>query len=31
VRRIVDRHSGALRAERARPRGCRVVMELPGV
>jgi hypothetical protein len=31
VRRIVDRHGGALRAERARPRGCRVVMELPGV
>jgi hypothetical protein len=31
VRRIVDRHGGALRAEPARPRGCRVVMELPGV
>jgi signal transduction histidine kinase len=31
VRRIVDRHGGELRAERARPRGCRVVMELPGV
>jgi signal transduction histidine kinase len=29
VRRIVDRHGGALRAERARPRGCRVVLELP--
>jgi hypothetical protein len=31
VRRIVDRHGGALRAERARPRGCRVVVELPGM
>jgi hypothetical protein len=31
ARRIVDRHGGALRAERARPRGCRVVVELPGV
>jgi signal transduction histidine kinase len=30
VRRIVDRHGGALRAERALPRGCRVVLELPG-
>jgi signal transduction histidine kinase len=30
VRRIVDRHGGALRAERAQPRGCRVVLELPG-
>jgi signal transduction histidine kinase len=30
VQRIVDRHGGALRAERARPRGCRVVVELPG-
>jgi signal transduction histidine kinase len=30
ARRIVDRHGGALRAERARPRGCRVVVELPG-
>jgi hypothetical protein len=29
VRRIVDRHGGALRAERAVPRGCRVVLELP--
>jgi signal transduction histidine kinase len=29
VRRIVDRHGGALHAERARPRGCRVVVELP--
>jgi hypothetical protein len=29
VRRIVDRHGGALRAERAMPRGCRVVLELP--
>jgi hypothetical protein len=29
--RIVDRHGGALRTERARPRGCRVVVELPGV
>jgi hypothetical protein len=31
ARRIVGRHGGALRAERARPRGCRVVVELPGV
>jgi signal transduction histidine kinase len=32
VRRIVEeRHGGALRAERAKPRGCRVVVELPGV
>jgi signal transduction histidine kinase len=30
VRGIVDRHGGALRTERARPRGCRVVVELPG-
>jgi signal transduction histidine kinase len=30
VRRIVDRHGGELRAEPALPRGCRVVMELPG-
>jgi hypothetical protein len=29
--RIVDRHGGALRTERARPRGCRVVVDLPGV
>jgi hypothetical protein len=29
--RIVDSHGGALRTERARPRGCRVVVELPGV
>jgi K+-sensing histidine kinase KdpD len=28
---IVGRHGGALRTERARPRGCRVVVELPGV
>jgi len=27
--RIVGRHGGALRTERARPRGCRVVVELP--
>ena len=31
ARRIVDRHGGAVRAERARPYGCRVVVELPGV
>ncbi|HEX6620021.1 MAG TPA: ATP-binding protein [Solirubrobacteraceae bacterium] len=31
ARRIVGRHGGALRAERARPYGCRVVVELPGV
>ena len=30
ARRIVHRHGGALRAERARPQGCRVVVELPG-
>lgn len=30
ARRIVDRHGGELRAERALPRGCRVVLELPG-
>ena len=30
ARGIVDRHGGALRAERARPHGCRVVVELPG-
>ena len=30
ARRIVGRHGGRLRAERARPRGCRVVVELPG-
>jgi signal transduction histidine kinase len=30
ARGIVDRHGGALRTERARPRGCRVVVELPG-
>jgi K+-sensing histidine kinase KdpD len=29
ARRIVGRHGGALRAERARPYGCRVVVELP--
>jgi hypothetical protein len=28
---IIDHHGGALRTERARPRGCRVVVELPGV
>jgi hypothetical protein len=28
---IVDRHGGLLRTERARPVGCRVVVELPGV
>jgi hypothetical protein len=28
--RIVDSHGGALRTEQARPRGCRVVVELPG-
>jgi signal transduction histidine kinase len=27
---IVEEHGGALRAERARPRGCRMVVELPG-
>jgi hypothetical protein len=31
ARRIVGRHGGALRAEQARPHGCRVVVELPGV
>lgn len=31
ARRIVGRHGGKLRAERARPYGCRVVVELPGV
>jgi hypothetical protein len=30
ARRIVGHHGGKLRAERARPRGCRVVVELPG-
>ncbi len=30
VRRIVDRHGGELRTEPALPRGCRVVLELPG-
>ena len=30
ARRIVGRHGGELRAERARPHGCRVVVELPG-
>ena len=30
ARGIVDSHGGALRAERARPYGCRVVVELPG-
>jgi len=30
ARRIVGRHGGELRAERARPFGCRVVVELPG-
>lgn len=30
ARGIVDRHGGELRAERARPHGCRVVVELPG-
>jgi hypothetical protein len=30
ARRIVGRHGGELRAERARPYGCRVVVELPG-
>jgi signal transduction histidine kinase len=29
ARRIVGRHGGQLRAERARPHGCRVVVELP--
>ena len=31
ARRIVDRHGGAMRTEAARPYGCRVVVELPGV
>ena len=31
VRRIVDRHGGELHAEPKLPRGCRVVVELPGV
>lgn len=31
ARRIVGSHGGALRAERAAPGGCRVVVELPGV
>jgi signal transduction histidine kinase len=31
ARQIVGRHGGAVRAERARPYGCRVVVELPGV
>jgi two-component system sensor histidine kinase KdpD len=31
ARRIVGRHGGELRAERARPFGCRVVVDLPGV
>jgi signal transduction histidine kinase len=31
ARRIVNRHGGKLRAERARPHGCRVVVDLPGV
>jgi hypothetical protein len=30
ARRIVDCHGGELRAEAALPRGCRVVLELPG-
>lgn len=30
ARRIVGHHGGRLRAERARPNGCRVVIELPG-
>jgi hypothetical protein len=30
ARRIVGRHGGQLRAERARPHGCRVVVDLPG-
>jgi signal transduction histidine kinase len=30
ARGIVDSHGGELRAERARPHGCRVVVELPG-
>ena len=31
ARRIVGRHGGVRRAARARPYGCRVVVELPGV
>jgi hypothetical protein len=31
ARRIVGSHGGELRAERARPFGCRVVVDLPGV
>jgi hypothetical protein len=31
ARRIVHRHGGAMRTEAARPYGCRVVVELPGV
>jgi signal transduction histidine kinase len=31
ARQIVRRHGGAVRAERALPYGCRVVVELPGV
>lgn len=31
ARRIVGRHGGEVRAERARPYGCRVVVELPGI
>jgi signal transduction histidine kinase len=31
VRWIVERHGGAIRVERAEPRGCRMVVELPGV
>jgi hypothetical protein len=31
VRRIVGHHGGAVRTERARPHGCRVVVDLPGV
>jgi hypothetical protein len=30
ARTIVGRHGGRLRAERTRPHGCRVVVELPG-
>jgi hypothetical protein len=30
ARRIVGHHGGELRAEQARPHGCRVVVELPG-
>jgi hypothetical protein len=31
ARRIVHRHGGAMRTEAARPYGCRVVVDLPGV